>query len=190
MKIWEFLKRLRGLSLVNRWNFHYVIKHENVAEHSFWVAIYAMLISDLMELPVETKMLILRGALTHDWEESVTSDLPSLVKRDYKEQWRVVEERGWENLMENIGSDFLRYKSAWLLSREDTEVKKIIKAGDLLSRMFYAHDERMRGNRTFNLIELETVKQLRSLKINVLDDMLTNAGYGKGCDLPELMTHL
>lgn len=194
-----FLRRLRGLSLVNRWNFHYVNKPENVAEHSYWVAIYAMVLADMenKELTSAAKynvQEVMRGALLHDWEEAVTGDLPSLVKKTCKSDWAKVENAGFDQLVEPLngtGADAY-YKSFWHTAHDyGDRVGMLIKAADLMDRLAYAYDEQQRGNKAFDRIVLETVKQLRAMRLLSVDSILVNWGYtAPGVELPEVMTHL
>ena len=184
--IGAFLNRLRGLSFVTRWNFHPITRRQTVADHSFWVAIYAMMIADLSEItaPIEH---ILRAALLHDMEEAVTGDLPSLVKRTIGVAWDEVEKRGAKQL---VGDMWLRYDYWWRYDNED--LRKIVKAADILDRVMYAEEEQMRGNQAFDRIKLESIKQLRDMHMSSVDLILDELGYkgAGGVDLPKDMTHL
>lgn len=193
-----FLRRLRGQALVRRWNFHYTTKDQTVAEHSYWVTVYAMLLADMenQNLPQREQYdlnEVMRGALLHDWEEAVTSDLPSLVKRTCREGWSKVEEEGFDQLTDPILALEIKsnYKFFWRLSRDcGDRIGIIIKAADLLDRLAYAYDEQQRGNRTFEHIVMETTHQLKGMQLESVNEILQEWGHKEGMPLPALMTHL
>ena len=62
------------------WVQHGVIGAENVAAHTFGVAFTAMLLLELVEQPFNVAR-VLAMAVLHDLPESLTSDIPSPIKR-------------------------------------------------------------------------------------------------------------
>lgn len=194
--IGSFIYRLRGLSFVTRWNFHPVTRRETVAEHTAWVAIYAMMIAS-MEQEIQGGEVNYRwvgecvmAALMHDWEESVTGDLPSLVKNVCRSEWSKVEEAGFNQLMSTLPDShpLRRFAPLW---RPSNAVQVIVKAADLLDRVIYGWEEKLRGNQAFTSIVDETVMQLRRLDLKCIPVVLHELGVqGPGRELPVDMTHL
>lgn len=188
------LNRLRGLSFVTRWNFHPTTRKQNVAEHSFWVATYAMIIADMENAfdPPELyqEEFIIRAALYHDWEEAVTGDLPSLVKRVCKKDWEKVASDGFFSIINLLHPEhpINRTCSLW---RPPAPIARIVKAADLLDRLMYGQEEKMRGNTSFDRIIEETIMQLRNLEMRSINIILFELGYeSEGVELPRDMTHL
>ena len=58
---------------VNRWHTFYNLRPQNVAAHSWAVA---MMVSSLYEGPAEDKLLLIRTALEHDLVEKIIGDMP------------------------------------------------------------------------------------------------------------------
>lgn len=70
---------LQRLSYMIRYNNEIHIHNENVAEHSFYVAVYTLLICDF--LGIESSEAV-KFALIHDVSETITSDIPHNVKNE------------------------------------------------------------------------------------------------------------
>lgn len=190
-----FLRRARGLSLVNRWNFHYRITNENVAEHSFYVAFYAMLIMDLepQEIKDYDRMSVLQACLVHDLEEAVTGDCPFLVKRLVKKEWGdKVARAGYEQVIQSLPGDvYPAFKTRPYLK---PNLQKYVKAADLLDVMAYCDHEARHGNRQYMDIQQEVRTLLIAMQIPGVNRILNNDDTSKipntNVPLPADMTHL
>lgn len=86
----SFINDILALSHVPRWGIVRTIRQQSVADHSYRVAFIAMEIADRSGIPVTTTLI--QYALTHDVEESVTGDIPTIVKRRTREWVPIVEE--------------------------------------------------------------------------------------------------
>jgi 5'-deoxynucleotidase YfbR-like HD superfamily hydrolase len=76
-----FERELRELSFVPRWSIARVHQRQTVAEHSFYVALYADQIADFLGInDPTTRLSLIRLALWHDVEESFTGDIPGPMK--------------------------------------------------------------------------------------------------------------
>ena len=133
-----FERELRTLSFVPRWVITRNIKTQSVAEHSFYVAVYAGQIAEFLNWheddPICTVNL-LHAALWHDVEECFTGDIPGPTKRDL----------GWSG------------RGSWLygeiekrFGNEVTEItedaRRILKVANLLDEVFYKATEINMGN--------------------------------------------
>ena len=79
-----FLARLEKLKCNTRHSWTSSRRHESVAEHSWRLAMLAMLLRDA--LPEVDMDKVLRMCLIHDVGEAVTGDIPSFQKTDANEE--------------------------------------------------------------------------------------------------------
>lgn len=186
----KFLRKLRGLRWVNRWNFHYRHKEENVAEHSFWVAIYTFALCTMMKRGEQYTYQSTMVALLHDAEESITGDLPALVKR-YAD---------WKPIIALARTE--------LFSKDMKEVRElhelgdshdVVHAADLFAALVYAEEELRLGNQEFSRIRAELIGSLDRLALESGEDLtvavralLTGFGYDSrdGISKPQEMSHI
>lgn len=198
----QFIERLRGLSAVRRWNFHPCLTAENVAEHSFWVGTYASLFA-MMDGQPETMLLnITICALYHDFEESITGDLPLLVKREVGKPWGVVAEKAMDQLVNQVPHGTVRHfiENYWNgaginISPENSAlVKSYVKAADIFDVVMFCRTERNLGSVMFKKIESEASTSLRRMQLASVNRILDEFGYPKfehsAVELPKDMTHL
>lgn len=145
----RFLKKLRGLNFVFRWNFHPRQRQENVAEHSFWVAVYAGAIATKMGMKPEYVNQVMCIGLCHDFEEAITGDLPSLIKR-FVPEWIRVELQAQAEL---YGPETQYFQELNNLGHID----EIVKAADALAALIYVDEELRMGNKYFVDIKAELI---------------------------------
>ncbi len=192
----SFFKRARGLSLVERWNFHYRVTRENVAEHSFWVAFYALALLDLDDVDSVSylRTRVLELALAHDLEEAVTGDCPALVKRDIKGSWQLVAQRGFNQVLASAPNDLKIRWSNRMRSDPHTDhaAERYVKAADLIDVIEYAQHELAHGNDAYFKIRKEAITLLARFKDLGSVQRVLDAYKYKGVDtpLPVEMTHL
>ncbi|MFA5936705.1 MAG: YfbR-like 5'-deoxynucleotidase [Candidatus Paceibacterota bacterium] len=182
----SFLLKLRGLNHVHRWNFHPTLRRENVAEHSFWVAIIAYVISSRTGCICPGDVIL--SAILHDAEEAVTGDMPSLVKRFVN--WEPVEQEARDTLTNDV---------ALSTAIEFSKKAGFIKIADMVSALMYATEQVQCGNTHFKDIEAECLGDVRKLadsmdkrQSRAVYAVLDELGYKgmKGKDRPKQMTHL
>ncbi len=93
----EFLKLLEKLKCNTRHNWTTSKRQESVAEHSWRLAVLAMLMEpDFSDLDMNK---VIRMCLIHDWGEAVTGDIPAFIKTDNDE---AVEEEAIGSLLEKL----------------------------------------------------------------------------------------
>lgn len=80
---------VRRLALTPRWAVAGLTKPQNVAEHSYYVAVYCMELARIEKLDDWDARALVELALLHDFPEYLTSDIPGPVKRTVADPDRV-----------------------------------------------------------------------------------------------------
>ena len=189
----EFAQKIRAMSYVERWHYYANNKGENIAEHSWWVAFYVMWlmeVSALTELTRSTQLEVLQSAMLHDIAESVTADLPFLVKR-------AVGKKAWEGVETQALAELTRSLPASLAVKWQTLATAsvpVVKAADLLDVVRFAQEQAFLGNRMYERIEKESVGLLRGMVDKPLCDgipaiLSAMNEDGPGVEVTAHMTH-
>lgn len=133
-------RELRELSFVPRWGVLRRVRSQSTAEHSYYVALYAAHVADMVGWNGDRGAL-LRSALVHDLPEAVTGDIPGPAKRKMMDPQKT-------NEMESkyIGSRFPDDSAAWHDAKLHPEIRLLIKAADLLDEIMFLATERQLGN--------------------------------------------
>lgn len=93
----EFLGLIEALKCNTRHNWTTSGRQESVAEHTWRLAVLAMLMEpDFKDLDMNK---VIRMCLIHDWGEAVTGDIPAFVKTDSDEE---VEEEAIYSLLAKL----------------------------------------------------------------------------------------
>lgn len=153
----KFGGALRVLNQVPRWGCVPRIKESNVAQHSFWVAFYASIICDYLEMSVTEKFACLDYAIRHDLPEAATGDILGPVKRS-----AVDADRMWSF----IATTFKEWGVFQFLAgaRNDDSIKRIVKAADLIDDVMVLSEEMAFGNsRAIWLFEVVATRLQKAL---------------------------
>jgi putative hydrolase of HD superfamily len=181
-EVLDFLLAIRSLMTVGRFSVYKCHFREDVAQHSYYTALYAMVLADLEQkrgTKVDVERL-LRMALLHDAEEARTGDIHHPFKHQDAAFAEKLDDRAlewFENLMGSLPPDlaheYIRLRRS---SREisATEVS-ILKAADKIEALLWAYEEYLLGNvhvrkalivedilSKLDQIQLESVKTLLS----------------------------
>ena len=142
-----FEREIRDIAFVPRWGIIRTIRQQNVAEHSYFVAIYADQIAKLISWEGDRAGL-LRLAIAHDWEEILSSDIAAPAKRVIKKSmgfsWALFEKWTFQRLVERI-PDFVRW-GVFSDEEGEREAATILKVADLLEAVLFLADEVNMGN--------------------------------------------
>lgn len=143
-----FDREHRTLAHVPRWPILRVNRRQSVAEHSFYVALYAAEIAQAIgwQGPYEQLML---HALTHDLDEIVTGDINSPTKRAMDPGARVQLDAWIDKKMRERST----VDSAWALSDPGEQAKLIVKLADMVEGVLYLCDEKSQGNQNVKNME-------------------------------------
>ena len=102
----EFLGVLEKLKCNTRHNWTTNGRQESVAEHSWRLAVLAMLMEE--DFPELNMNKVIRMCLIHDWGEAGTGDIPAFIKTEADEEKEAdAIETLLKNLPETISSGFL-----------------------------------------------------------------------------------
>ena len=157
---------IQRMSSIERYSSYPVIRRENVAEHSWYVTFYALLIArDLYSelCPVDIKDVMIR-ALVHDIDESLLGDVVITTKSTVPGLQEALENAAMERiggLSESLlGDSFLSDK--WKGVKDNTTLEGcIVQTADTLSVLSYIYQEYRFGNKTSTRIAQECERRFR-----------------------------
>lgn len=134
-----FEREYRDLAHVPRWAILPTTRTQSVAEHSFFVALYAAeIVSFALEsghCEVEDFAIIVQYALVHDRDESYLSDIPGPVKRNIVDSDKV---KAYTKKME---------ETIFEAPIDVLEVyKRVVKVADLMDEVAFLWGESQMGN--------------------------------------------
>lgn len=143
-----FEREYRELSFVPRWTIVRTLRRQSVAEHSYYVTLYAGQIADMVEWK-GNRANLLDYALRHDLEEGYMSDIPGPSKRKIvmKDKYHTISEQGNINL---YGEDYKNHSGMFSHSNDLPEIKAIVKVADLLDECFFLATEMQLGNKSLD----------------------------------------
>jgi len=145
---------------------------ESVADHSFGVALVAMLLADLaqaqgLEPDVEK---VLRMALLHDLTEARTGDLPNTIKRYFdKHSLHAADDRVADDMLLCLGAIGEEYQLLWREYEERTTLEaRIVKAADKLDLLLQAREYEKGGARSLQEFWENSETDFSDLKMDQL----------------------
>ncbi len=122
----KFLGILEKLKCNTRHNWTTNGRQESVAEHSWRLAVLAMLMEE--DFPELDMNKVIRMCLIHDWGEAVTGDIPAFIKTEADEEKEAnAIETLLKNLPETISSGYLTmFKEMLDLSSDEAILVKAL----------------------------------------------------------------
>lgn len=146
-----FPPELRTASIVPRWSVVWTLTRDTVANHSYYVTMYARALAHLVEWSGNWSALMFL-ALTHDLDETITGDIVSPVKREVLDQDRAeqyidlkMRER-MPAIIDEITAIHDELDGNQAKSRMLDEVWTIIDVADRLDALLFLIGERRMGN--------------------------------------------
>lgn len=175
----KFLSLERRLDTIIRFSAKPRIKDETVSEHSFHTALYAMILADMEDSfgNKVNKEKLLKTALLHDLEESLTGDIIYGFKHGDEKLSKQISKfslKFFERIMKNLPNKMSKeYIDLWKNSKDLNTIEgRIMEAADKLEGLLYSKQELSLGNKAFeNVIDVYK-KQLKSLKLKSVDIIL------------------
>lgn len=169
----NFYAQIARMSFINRWALMRNVKNENLAEHSFQVAVVAHMLA-LIENKYCGKNIDVGNvavvALYHDAAEIFTGDLPTPVKYfndDIAKAYKHLEHLAEDKLVDFMPREFVDDFRPLISSKAvDPEVKRIVKDADTICAIIKCDHELKANNHEFAAAKKRLEQQLRSRKEN------------------------
>lgn len=158
----------RDMAHVPRWVIARTTRTQYLAEHSYFVAIYARQIAVAIGWQGDYGAL-LHYALIHDLEETITGDMPGPMKRRLVD--KAEEDRATRPLMRRkFGQEVLNSMTVY-----SDDIKKIVKVADSCEELAFIYEQVDMGNRwmacTTNDAQLRLRKRVWELDIKNKEEL-------------------
>ena len=150
-----FSNNLRDIAYIPRWAIARRNRQQYLAEHSYFVTLYADQIARMIDWKGDFSDLM-RYALYHDLDETVTGDIPGPAKRA---AWR---KEGIEDTLNDVMSRKYGLDVCQILSHVTGDVKAIVSAADSVDEVCYICEEMLSGNNWVSAIIGEACDRLKS----------------------------
>lgn len=160
------------LADMKRYNNRIKLKSESIAEHSFFVAYNIIKVGHDYGISNDIINEAVAMAITHDFPEMFTSDLPHDCKQRYPELRKLLADVEIEFIKEEMPELYDRY---YKLLNEDSLVTLLVDIGDAISVLQFCNRENDLGNDTedikniSNEIKLRIVTLFEKLKKEIAD---------------------
>ena len=176
----EFYALMGRMRYITRWGLMRNTFSENIAEHSYQVAVLshalALIRRDILHLDGPDLDRCAVAALYHDASEILTGDLPTPIKYynpDIKDAYKQVERIAGNRLLDML-PPALRDSYEHLVLEDDETVLPIVKAADKLSAYIKCIEEQKAGNTEFDSAAELTMQAMRDMKLPELDWFVEN----------------
>lgn len=145
-----FPPELRTASVVPRWSIVWTLTRDTVANHSYYVTMYARSIAQLVSWGGNWNALLFL-ALTHDLDETITGDIVSPIKREIIDQQRAADyiDLKMQERMPTIFNELLEIEDTGGNPAKEkmlAEAWAIIDTADRLDALLFLIGERRMGN--------------------------------------------
>lgn len=189
----HFLAYLYRLQHIERWSLMRNTTSENVAEHTYHVALIAHALCTISREMFGRNVNpdeAVTYALFHDAAEVFTGDIPTPVKHHNPHilaNFREIEAMAADRLLATVPPE-LRDVYRPLLKRKpaDPELEKILKAADLLDAYLKCVSEMSAGNREFATARRQSEAKLRKLEMPEVEWFLHHLAPGFERTIDEL----
>lgn len=177
----HYLAYLYRLQHIERWSLMRNTTSENVAEHSFHVALLAHTLGSIAREIFKRDVNpdeVVSYALFHDATEVFTGDIPTPVKHHNPRilaNFREIEDLAAERLVATVPAE-LRHVYAPLIARKpaDPAHAELLKAADLLDAYLKCISETSAGNKEFATARRQSEEKLRKLDLPEVEWFLTH----------------
>ena len=176
----EFYALMGRMRYITRWGLMRNTFSENIAEHSFQVAVLAHALAlirrDILGLPTPDPDRCATAALYHDASVILTGDLPTPIKYynpDIKGAYKQVEHIAGMRLLDMLPQQ-LRESYEHLVLEDEAEVLPFVKAADKLSAHIKCLEEQKAGNTEFDTAARQTWEAMKAMERPELNWFLEN----------------
>lgn len=164
-------RNYRMLSYVPRWGIAPRHHQQTVAEHSYYVTLYAAQLCDRMGVRDGGRLNVMEYALVHDVFEAWESDIPGPAKRALVDPDRAkTYHAAFAAQMDPYyrGSHVLGIETVQDGHGVERPIKDIVKVADLIDSVFYLQQELMMGNGFAQGLLGRDMERLRKAAVGVL----------------------
>ncbi len=189
----DFFAYLYRLRYIERWSLMRNVVKENVAEHSYHVAILTHVLCTIAnevygrEIAADEAVSI---ALFHDATEVFTGDIPTPVKHhnsDILKSFRHIEELAADKLFHMIPDKLKSIYQPLIQGKTDkSELRRYVKAADLLDAYLKCLTELSAGNREFGTAKKQIEHAIQEMDMPEVNYFLTHLAPSLEKTLDEL----
>ena len=169
-----FMAWFTRMPLIKRWALMHSVKTENVAEHSYQVAVIAHLlaiISNQYYGSCYSPEMAASIALFHDISETKLQDLNARTKyqtMEFAKQFKKLEHLAERECLNTLPADLKSHYRNLIVQREVNPVyKPLVKAADTLAAYMKAKDELNNNNREFTHVVQTFEDKIRKMALVV-----------------------
>ncbi len=188
----EFYALMGRMRYITRWGLMRNTFSENIAEHSFQVAVLAHALAlirrDILHLPTPDPDKCATAALYHDASEILTGDLPTPIKYynpDIKDAYKQVEHIAGNRLLDMLPKE-LRASYEHLVLEDEEALLPFIKSADKLSAHIKCLEEQKAGNTEFDTAARQTWDAMQAMDRPELNWFLDHCLGGFALNLDQL----
>lgn len=169
-----FFAMISRMKYIDRWGLMNNTKTENISEHSLEVAILAHALVTIANIRLHEDLDADRAAvigLFHDAGEIITGDMPTPIKYynpEIKNAYKAVEKVA-ENKLISLLPDDLQDVYRNVISNDDKELERYVKAADKLSALIKCIEEVRMGNNEFLKAKESIENAIADLQLPALD---------------------
>lgn len=164
-----------SMSEMTRYSGRLKITKESVAEHSWYVSYFILLVGKDYNISEQIINKAVSMAIIHDVPEIFTNDIPHDMKENFPELKQKIEEVEMEFIKEKVPNLYYLFNE---LKKESIE-SILVNIGDALSVLLYTNKEINLGNKTKEISIISNEVKVRLTKLFMkLERMLENEVLG------------
>ncbi|MFC4779385.1 5'-deoxynucleotidase [Paenibacillus sp. GCM10023252] len=192
----HFYAYMYRLKYIERWSLMRNTTRDNVAEHTFHVALLAHMLCEIGNRVYGKQLNSDRAvtlALFHDATEVFTGDIPTPVKHHNPKMlasFREIEAMAAERLLSMVPAELQPSYEPLLIQdaaeHEEAALIRMVKAADLLDAYLKCVSELSSGNREFAVAKGQTELALAKLGMDEVEWFLSHMAPSLGMTLDEL----
>lgn len=175
-----FFSYMYRLQYIERWSLMRNLSRENVAEHSYHVAILTHALcsigNEIYGKNLPTDQLVSK-ALFHDATEMFTGDIPTPVKHHNPKilsNFREIEQLAAERLVSMIPNELQSIYKPLIEGEKHSPYDQYVKAADLLDAYLKCVAELSAGNHEFSVAKNQILESIKKLEMPEVDYFLTH----------------
>lgn len=167
------------LKHIRRWGLMRSTQPENVAEHTFQVAVIAHALClmhnsrDPDNLVSEKDVVLL--ALYHETAEAITGDLPTPIKY-YNEEiaraYKGIEQEAEHSMLEMLPEQLRAGIAPYVTGEADPRARRIVKAADRICAYIKCVEEKKSGNLEFEMAAARILESIKNMHMPEVDEFL------------------